>query len=66
MRNLLRDLRYSIRGLRRSPSLTIIVTIILGLGIGMAGAVFTVYQAVLLHRLPVREEGRKMRTYSRL
>lgn len=58
MSNLLRDLRYSIRGLRRSPSLTVMVTIILGLGIGMAAAVLTVYQAVLLHRLPVRDQAR--------
>ena len=58
MRNLLRDLRYSLRGLRRSPSLTVLVTIILGLGIGMAAAVFTVYQTVLLRPLPVRDQER--------
>jgi putative ABC transport system permease protein len=58
MSNLLRDLRHTIRGLRRSPSLTLMVTIILGLGIGMAAAVFTVYQAVLLHRLPIRDQAR--------
>lgn len=54
----LRDVRFAVRGLRRTPVFAATAVLILGLGIGMATAVFTVYHAVLLRRLPVHDQDR--------
>ncbi len=50
-----RELTHASRSLRRAPAFSITVVLILGLAIGMSTAMFTVFQAVLLHRLPVRQ-----------
>ena len=50
-----RDLSYSARSLRRALTLSITVVLILGLAIGMSSAMFTVFQSVLLARLPVTQ-----------
>ena len=55
---MLPDLRYALRALRRTPTFTATAILILGLGIGMASAVFTVFQAVVLRRLPVQDQDR--------
>ena len=55
---MLPDLRYALRALRRTPTFTAAAILILGLGIGMASAVFTVFQAVVLRRLPVQDQDR--------
>ena len=55
---MLPDLRYALRALRRTPTFTATAVLILGLGIGMASAVFTVFQAVVLRRLPVHDQDR--------
>jgi putative ABC transport system permease protein len=52
------DLRHALRALRHTPTFTATAVLILGLGIGMASAVFTVFQAVVLRRLPVRDQDR--------
>jgi len=49
----LRDVRYAIRILRRSPMFAAIAILSLGIGIGSAAAVFTLVDAVLLRKLPV-------------
>src|SRR5688572_1110319 len=46
------DLRYAIRGLRRTPAFTATVILTLGLGIGVNTSVFTVLNAALLKPLP--------------
>src|SRR5688572_27864665 len=46
------DLRYGIRGLRRTPAFTATVILTLGLGIGVNTSVFTVLNAALLKPLP--------------
>src|SRR5438093_6693996 len=53
-----RHFRPAIRSLRRTPAFTITAVLILGLGIGMASAMFTVFQSILLKRLPVRDQDR--------
>ncbi|MQA89668.1 MAG: FtsX-like permease family protein [Gemmatimonas sp.] len=51
------DFRLALRALRHTTGFAATVVFILGLGIGMATAVFTVYHAVLLRELPVRDQG---------
>src|SRR6266550_4484156 len=56
MTRLLQDIRFALRGLRRSPTFTVTAILILGVGIGMAVAMVAVYDAVLLRKLPVRDQ----------
>lgn len=58
MSRLVQDIRTAMRGLRRTPAFTVTAVLILGLGIGMSVAMFTVFDTVLLRRLPVRDEAR--------
>jgi putative ABC transport system permease protein len=55
MQFLLRDLRFGVRTLARTPLLTIAVVLTLALGIGANTAVFTVTNAVLLRPFPFRD-----------
>lgn len=52
------DVVFTARSLRRAPTFTITVALILGLAIGMSSAMFTVFRSVLLTRLPIRDQGR--------
>jgi hypothetical protein len=52
MESLLRDVRYALLTLRRTPGLTLTVLVTLSVGIGATTAVFTVVHAVLLEPLP--------------
>src|SRR5947209_7120459 len=58
METLLRDLRFAIRGLRRTPGFTLAAVLALALGIGATTAIFSVVHAVLLRSLGFGEEER--------
>lgn len=55
---LARDARFAMRGFRRTPGFFITTVAILGLGIGMSVAMFTVFRTVLIRRLPVVGQDR--------
>lgn len=51
------DIRHAIRVLRKSPGFVTAVVLTLGLGLGLNGAFFTVFNAFLLRPLAVRDPG---------
>ena len=55
--NLLQDVRYAIRSLRRTPGLTIFVVITLALGIGMTAATFSMVDGLIFRPYPVPHPG---------
>jgi predicted permease len=55
---LLHDIRYAVRGLRRSPGFSLVVILTLAFGIGANTALYSVLNALVLRTLPVKEPGR--------
>lgn len=61
--SLVRDLRYGVRTLLKTPGFALAGVVILGLGIGVNSAIFTVVNAVVLKPLPFAEPDRIMRLW---
>src|SRR5256885_12541596 len=55
--HLLTDLRYALRGMRRSPGFYTTAVLMLALGIGINAAIFSVFAHVLLAPLHFPEAG---------
>jgi len=61
----IRELRYALRTLRRSPGFVGVAVVTLGLGIGGATAVFTIIKGSLLRPLPAVEAADRLVTVER-
>jgi putative ABC transport system permease protein len=56
--DLVQDVRFGARTLRRSPGLLIAALLSMGLGIGANAATFSLVDAIMLRALPVHDPGR--------
>jgi predicted permease len=52
------DVRYALRGMRRSPGFALAVALTLGIGIGVNGIIFGSVDALLFRPLPARDPSR--------
>jgi putative ABC transport system permease protein len=66
MRNLLHNLRFSLRMLRKNSSLTLAVIVTLALGIGATTAIYTVVYATLLASLPLPQPNQLVMVWSKI
>ncbi len=58
LEDVISDLRYAVRALRRNPAFTVTAVLVLGLGLGATTAVFSVMYSVVLAGLPYPEPDR--------
>src|SRR5579863_2858802 len=63
MGNFIRDLRYALRTLRNNPSFTLVAIVALALGIGVNASIFSLYNALALRPLPVKDPARVVRLF---
>jgi predicted permease len=61
--HLLSDVRYGLRGLRHNAGFTAAAVLTIALGIGMNTGVFSIFNGVVLRRLPVPEAGNLVSIY---
>jgi putative ABC transport system permease protein len=60
MNSLLRDFRYAVRSLMKTPGAAIVAVLALGLGIGVNSSAFLMVNAIVLHPLPYPNLDRLM------
>src|SRR5215203_7027280 len=58
MKSMFTDIRYGIRSLLKRPGFTAVIVLTIALGVGANTALFSVVDAVLLRKLPVKDPNR--------
>ncbi|HZI49471.1 MAG TPA: ABC transporter permease [Pyrinomonadaceae bacterium] len=66
METLIKDIRYSLRGLWKRPGFTVVALITLALGIGANTAIFSLINAVLIRPLPFPDPDRLVWTWGNI
>jgi len=61
--DLLRDARFGVRQMARTPAFSMVAILTIGLGIGATGAIFSVVNGVLLRPLPYPDPDRLVRIH---
>jgi predicted permease len=56
--SLLQDLKYAVRGFRKSPAFSLVAVLTIAIGIGTSTAVFSVIDPLLFRRLPYPRDDR--------
>src|SRR5215813_5734444 len=61
--DMFQDLRFGLRMLLKNPGFTLVAALTLALGIGVNTALFTIFNAVALRPLPVKDPDRIVKVY---
>ena len=65
LENVVQDMRFGLRSLRKSPGFTVVAILTLTLGIGLNTALFTIVDGVLLNPLPFPQADRLVSLWER-